>query len=116
MSRLRHFAPHAARDLEDAAEWMAKGPGGVAAARRLIAAALNDAARLSRRPLLGHRRLEVLPEPFRFWPVKGFPYLLVYNAERRPAQVLRVLHMARDLPPLLADLLGHPRDDDPAGA
>ena len=36
--------------------------------------------------------------------MKGFPYLLVYNPSREGAPVLRVLHMARDLAPLLADL------------
>jgi toxin ParE1/3/4 len=115
VSRLRNFAPQAARDLEEAADWIADGPGGVAAARRLLGGAVKDAARLARRPLHGHRRLDILPDPFRFWSVKGFPYLLIYNAERRPAQVLRVLHMARDLPPLLADLLSRPGDNDPAG-
>lgn len=36
--------------------------------------------------------------------MKGFDYLLVYNAEHPGRLVLRVVHMARDLAPLLADL------------
>jgi toxin ParE1/3/4 len=45
-----------------------------------------------------------LPDPFRFRRVTGFPYLLIYNAERPAPAILRVLHMARDLGPLPADL------------
>ena len=36
--------------------------------------------------------------------MKGFDYLLVYNAEHPDRLILRVVHMARDLRPLLADL------------
>jgi len=40
----------------------------------------------------------------RFLAVHGFPYLLVYNADRRPPLIVRVLHGARDLPSLLRGL------------
>ena len=60
------------------------------------------------RPQLGHRRLELLPPQFRFWAVKGFDYLIVYNAEHPDRLVLRVVHMARDLVPLLAGLAETP--------
>lgn len=67
-------------------------------------AVLEAADRIARRPELGRLRPDLLPAPFRFWAVRGFPYLLVYDAGRLPAQVVRVLHMARDLPSLLGDL------------
>ncbi len=72
------------------------------------------AERVARRPLLGHRRLDVLPARFRFLAVKGFSYLLVYNAERPDHLVLRVVHMARDLGPLLVHLAELPEEDQPA--
>jgi len=39
---------------------------------------------------------------YRFLALRGFPYLLVYTADTEPPRVLRVLHMARDIPMLLA--------------
>lgn len=70
----------------------------------MVQAVLEGAERIAIRPGLGRLRPDLLPAPFRFWAVRGFPYLLVYNASRSPAQVVRVLHMARDLPNLLGDL------------
>lgn len=82
-------------------------------ARRFVAAVIESAGLLGRRPLIGHRRLELLPDPFRFYTVKGFSYLIVYNSERPTLRVLRVLHMARDLAPLLAEFWDEPADDTP---
>ncbi len=33
-----------------------------------------------------------------FWSLRLFPYLLAYNAASRPPRVLRMVHMARNLP------------------
>lgn len=60
--------------------------------------------RIVARPLLGRLRPELAPPPYRFWRIANFPYLIVYNAARTPPLVLRLLHMSRDLPPLLAGL------------
>jgi toxin ParE1/3/4 len=107
--RLPHnLAPQAIRDVEDAAAWFADGPGGELRARRFARAVAAAAGRVSRRPLLGHRRLELLPDPYRFYAVTGFDYLLVYNTARTGAPVARVLYMGRDLGPLLADLRNAP--------
>jgi toxin ParE1/3/4 len=73
------------------------------AAQRLrdrFAAALEH---IGRHPEIGTRREDVLPDPFRFWPVDGYPYLIVYNSRRRPPTVARFVHGARDLPALLRD-------------
>ena len=70
----------------------------------MVQAVLDGADRIASRPGLGRLRPDLIPVPFRFWSVRGFPYLLVYDADRSPAQVVRVLHMARDLPNLLGDL------------
>jgi toxin ParE1/3/4 len=34
----------------------------------------------------------------------GFPYVIVYNAERTPPRIIRILHGARDLPEILRGL------------
>jgi toxin ParE1/3/4 len=102
------FAPAARQDLREALTWIARD--NEATAEALLEAALRSARRIAERPLLGRLRLDLLPSPYRFWRVPGFPYLLVYNAERHPARVLRVLHMARDLGPLLGGLREWPGD------
>jgi toxin ParE1/3/4 len=106
------FAPTARNELRAAVSWIAKD--NEAAAEAMLQAALHGARRIVARPLLGRLRTELLPAPYRLWRVAGFPYLPVYNAARRPPRILRLVHMARDLGPLLADLAG-PDDDSPVG-
>ena len=69
--------------------------------------------RLAERPLLGRRRPDLLPEPYRFWSIPRWRLLLVYDPTANPATILRVLNTAQDLPPLLADLRDPP--DAPEG-
>lgn len=104
MTPLRSFAPQAARDVEAAAGWIGDNAGGSDVARRMVQAVLEAADRIASQPGLGRSRPNLLPAAFRFLAVRGFPYLLVYEAGRSPAQVVRVLHMARDLPNLFGDL------------
>jgi hypothetical protein len=57
-----------------------------ALARRFLTAVIEAAERVRQqvRPLMtdnGHQRTDLLPDPFRFRRVTGFPYLLIYNAE-----------------------------------
>lgn len=99
------FAPQAVRDVEDAIDWLAEN-GSVQIARRMAMATVDAARRVVGRPLIGRARPDLLPLHFRTWAVPGFPYLLVYDASRSPAQIVRVLHMARDIPPLLEGLSG----------
>ena len=108
MTLPRNLAPQAVRDVEDAADWLADGPGGEPVARRFLAAVAEAAKWVAQHPLLGHYRLELLPEPYRFHAVRGFPYLLIYNTARAGAPIARVLYMGRDLGTLLADLRDQP--------
>jgi plasmid stabilization system protein ParE len=102
--RPKNLSPQALRDIDQAVDDLAASAAGPMVADRFAVAAADAAEWVGRHPLLGHRRLELLPGQFRFWRVKGFDYLLVYNAERPDHPVLRVVYMARDLGPLLADL------------
>ena len=71
------------------------------AADALLAAAMAAARRLQARPKLQRVRLELAPQRFRFWSLRGFPYLLVYDAEAEPPIILRFVHQSRDLPAVL---------------
>lgn len=53
---------------------------------------------LSQAPAIGRRKPEFTDDNIRWWPVLGF--LVVYDAERSPIDILRVIHGARDLPEL----------------
>lgn len=109
--RPQNLSPHALRDIDRAIDDIAASAAGSAFADRFAVAVADAAEFVARRPLLGHRRLELLPGRFRFSAVKGFSYLLVYDAEHPARRVLRVVHMGRDLAPLLADLQESP--DEP---
>ena len=93
------FAPRAQRELREAAVWIADD--NPAAADALLAAAMAAARRRQARPKLGRVRLELAPERHRFWSLRGFPYLLVYDAEAEPPIILRFVHQSRDLPAVL---------------
>ena len=96
------FAPAARADLRQAVAWIARD--NPAAARALRDAALRGAARLGTHPHLGATRPALAAERFRFLLLRGFSYVMVYAADTAPPRILRVLHTARDLPAILADL------------
>jgi len=54
---------------------------------------------LGERPEIRHRHEDLTDLPVKFWPVSS--YLIVYDAETRPVEIVRVLHGARDVPRLL---------------
>jgi len=90
------FAPRAQRELREGVVWIAEDNR--AAADTLLAAAMPAARRLQARSKLGRVRLELAPERYRFWSLRGFPYLLVYDAEAKPPIILGFAHQFRDLP------------------
>ena len=102
MRRPADFTSFARADLRAAVTWIAKD--NPAAARALRIAAEDAAQRSGARPGIGARRPHLSAGRHRFLLLRGFPYLLVYTADTIPPRILRVLHTARDLPPLLADL------------
>lgn len=96
------FTPRAARELGEALDWIAED--NPAAAEALLEAALAAARRVSERPMLARVEPDLATPRFRFWSLRGFPYLLVIDADGVPAIVVRVVRQARDLPRLLDDL------------
>jgi plasmid stabilization system protein ParE len=111
--RPKNLSPQALRDIDKAVDDIAESAAGPAFAHRFAMAVAQAADRVARHPRLGHRRPELLPGQFRFWAVRGFDYLLVYNADHPDRPILRVVHMARDLGPLLAYLAELPKADQP---
>lgn len=93
------FSPRARRDLLAAMRWIAKD--NPAAARGLRDAVAAAAERVGLHPLVGGLRPDLVGESYRFVPLTGFPYVIVYNAARRPPLIVRILHDARDLPDAL---------------
>jgi toxin ParE1/3/4 len=92
----------ALRDLTEAARWIAQdNPSAARAFRKSVD---DAAARIASQADIGVSRPDLAASPYRFLVLTGFPYILVYNATRRPPRVARILHGARDLPTLLNDL------------
>ena len=96
------FSPRARRELIDAVAWIAeRNP---AAAQALLRAALQAADLVSGKPMLARTQAALAPPRFRFWSLRGYLYLLVFDVSETPAVVARFVHQARDLPVALGDL------------
>ena len=93
------FTSAAMRDVEEAVAWIARNNFDAAIASR--DATIQAAPMLGKFPSMGARRPFRGADRFRFHGLRRFPYLLVYNAETTPPRIVRVLHMARDLRPIL---------------
>lgn len=89
----REFAK-ALRDMEHAT-----------AAERLKRSVAEVARLIGAHPAMGRREAKLADTRFRFWSVSGFPYLMVYRPDTSPPSIVRFVHTARDLGPLLADLV-----------
>ena len=111
MSRAAILAPRARAQLLEAADFLAQNSENAASGLRM---AVGEAARLiGARPLAGRVRLDLAPERYRFWSLQRYPYLLVYDAAAQPPRIAQLVHMARDLAPLLADWSDWSDDQDP---
>ena len=99
----RLLAPRSQRELRDAIRWIVDDNPDAALA--LIAALRRTLIMLEANPLVGRTRPELAREFYRFWPLRGFPYILVYNATANPPVVVRVVHQSRDLLEALSDLV-----------
>ena len=91
------LSPEAARDIRDI--WAYIGEGSIPAAGRVRVALLDACRKLADHPAMGHTRTDLTEQPVRFWPVGS--YLIIYNPTRRPIEIVRVVHAARDVPDLL---------------
>jgi toxin ParE1/3/4 len=84
-------------------EWIAHD--NPVAAQGLLDTVLKAAERIGEYPQIGVRRSDLTATArYRFVVLTGYPYLIVYAADRDPPVIVRVLHGARDLPRLLRTL------------
>lgn len=97
--RTLHRTPQARLDLVDAALYIAEG--NPSAADRFLDAIADTMRHLADHPLVGRARPELTPD-LRSFPHK--PYVIFYRPIPRGVQIVRVLHGARDIPPLFEDL------------
>jgi antitoxin ParD1/3/4 len=99
MSRYQ-FTPEAIDDLLEIWSYIARD--NAQAADRVEAAVFRACDLISRSPLAGQTRKDLTPLPVRFWVVHPYPsYMIVYQPESKPVQIIRILHGARDLPSML---------------
>lgn len=87
------LARAAQRDLQDITAYLAQD--NVEAAERVLVALERTFLDLADRPCSGHTREDLTDEDLRFWPV--LHYLVVYDPNRSPIRVARVLHGRRDV-------------------
>ncbi len=90
------LSPRARRDLLAAVRWIARD--NPAAARALRNSVATAAKRIARHVQIGSIRLDWADDHYRFLSLTGFPYVIIYNADRNPPLIVRILHGARDLP------------------
>lgn len=94
------FTPQALDDLFDIWSYIAQD--NTAAADRVEEAIYLSCELLAKSPLAGTLRKDLTSLPVRFWVVPPFPnYLLVYDPEAKPLQIIRILHGARNIPSIL---------------
>lgn len=91
------LSPAANRDLEEIWEYIAADSAD--AADRWLAKLEKATHLLAEMPTIGHTRKDLTDKSVLFWPVGR--YLIIYRADRRPIEVVRVLSAYRDVSGLL---------------
>lgn len=87
------LTPEAAADLLEIVEHIAANNH--IAAKAVLSEIRTALEQLSETPRIGHSRLDLTNKPVLFWPVRS--YLIIYNPNSMPLQVIRVLSSYRDL-------------------
>jgi toxin ParE1/3/4 len=59
----------------------------------------NAMRKLARTPGVGHKREDLTDRSVYFWSV--YSYLIVYRADRRPIEILHIVHGAQDIKAIL---------------
>jgi len=97
---MKHFVVTrlAERDLDQIKSYLVEKAG--PRITRRVFQEIRDALKLlGCNPGIGHAREELTDRPVKFWPV--YSYLIVYDPETNPVQILRVLHGMRDVEGIL---------------
>ena len=95
------LTPSALEDFLEIVDWLAnENPQSAENFRNAVE---SSAEHLGQYPHIGSQKFEIADPPTRFFVLKDFPYILVYDGDQAPPAVLRILHGARDLPELFED-------------
>ena len=90
------FTPQAADDLSEIWSFIARDS--FEAADRVESAIFQACELVAGSPLAGFIRRDLTVLPVRFWVVQPYSnYLVIYDPEKRPVQIIRILHAARNL-------------------
>ena len=104
MTHEARFFPRARLDLIEQATYLAESAS-LETAERFLDAAERTVEKVAEMPRMGRVWEGLLSETqnsIRVWRVEGFPKVLIfYRLNDSGIAVVRVLHSARDLPPLL---------------
>jgi plasmid stabilization system protein ParE len=90
------FSRYVQSDLREIRDYI--GRDNWESARQLMVQFIGAFRLLAKQPQLGHAREDLLPV-LRFWPVG--PYLIIYVVDRRPIEIVAVVHGARDIPSVI---------------
>jgi len=91
------YSPEARRDLLEIWEFIAQD--NLDAADRVEREIEQAVTMLAGNPRLGHTRRDLTSKPVRFWPI--YSYLIIYDPESQPLEVVRILSGYRDVAALL---------------
>jgi antitoxin ParD1/3/4/toxin ParE1/3/4 len=89
----------AQEDLKQIRDYVLR-EGGFRVARYMVASIVNGFRAIARTPGQGHLREDLTARPeLRFWPV--FSYLIVYRIDKKPLNIVAIIHGRRHVEPLL---------------
>jgi toxin ParE1/3/4 len=74
----------------------------IEAANRMEQEILEACRFIGANPHAGRPRSDLTNRPFFFWVVPQRSYLLIYEPDTKPVQIIRILHGAQNLPRILA--------------
>ena len=89
------LAPAARADLFEIWDYYAITADNIDLADRIRDELFAGFGQLAKTPGMGHYRSDLVAEPLRFWRVRD--YLIIYRSEKRPLEIVRVLHGKRDV-------------------
>jgi toxin ParE1/3/4 len=93
------LAPIARADLHEIWDYYASEIQNIDLADRIRDELFAAFDKLAQAPGIGHHRSDLVAEPLRFWRMRD--YLIIYRSEKRPIEIVRVLHGKRDVQALL---------------
>ncbi len=99
MASLFRLTPQAEADINEIIEYLAERSDD--APRTVFHAFIDAFERLGGSPQIGHAREDLTDRPLKFWGV--YSYLVVYDHQASPLQIVAVLHGARDVASLMRE-------------